>query len=186
MIAQPLVQEVSSSPCDTGSDPKVLAEEFGEWWDGTLVTEGWNDKVSEGSPWRPTIEALEKRALETRRWLRELGRAQAGKGQDADIVVATHGGFLHFLTQDWQGYELSRGTGWMNTEWRSYEFVHDGTGKDEDEEASIIETEGSWKRRRGSEVPLTETERRELRAVLIEGVQKQLDAMEVANNGNGV
>ncbi|KAL2161942.1 hypothetical protein VTH06DRAFT_7727, partial [Thermothelomyces fergusii] len=46
--------------------------------------------------------------------------------------------------------------------WRTYEFVDRADG-DEDE-ASLRETDASWRRRRGSAAPLTETEQRELRA----------------------
>ncbi|PSR97453.1 phosphoglycerate mutase family protein-like protein [Coniella lustricola] len=184
IVAQPLVQEVSTQPCDTGSEPGALTEEFGAWTDDALVTTGWNDKRSAESPWRPTIEALENRAREARRWLRELGRqARAQGSEDADIVVVSHGGFLHFLTDDWDGMSLEKGTGWMNTEWRSYEFVCGADDQGEDEDARIRETAGSWKRRRGTEEQLTEAELREAKAVLLEGVRKKLAEMEEAAGG---
>lgn len=53
------------------------------------------------------------------------------------------------------------GTGWANTEYRSYQFV-DKTG--EDPNASIEELPESRRRRQGSEIPLTDAETRELRA----------------------
>lgn len=117
ILALPLVQEVSANPCDTGSEPVVLRAEFGDlredeaakWLDDGELRRGWNDKTSEGSPWAPTPERLERRAGEARRWLRELGRS-GGEGEDAEIVVVTHGGFLHFLTQDWDGMDIARGT----------------------------------------------------------------------------
>lgn len=112
VVAQPLVQEVSTLPCDTGSEPEVLAAEFGSWADVSGVPKGWNDKTSPGSPWAPRVEALEERARRARVWLRELGRTwkAEGRGDTADIVVTTHGGFLHFLTQDWEGLDISKGT----------------------------------------------------------------------------
>lgn len=111
VVAQPLVQEVSTLPCDTGSEPAVLAAEFGAWADLGLVPAGWNDKTSPNSPWAPRVEALEERARRARVWLRDLGRRwkAEGRGENADIVVTTHGGFLHFLTQDWDGMDLTRG-----------------------------------------------------------------------------
>lgn len=55
-----------------------------------------------------------------------------------------------------------QGTGWANTEYRTYEFV-DPSGKDKS--ATLKESQPSWKSRRGSAIPLTETEQRELKAV---------------------
>lgn len=106
VIAQPLLQETSLFPCDTGSEPEVIRAEYGAWADCALVEKGWNDKKSPGSKWAPRVELLEERAREARVWLRELARKNGG---DAEIAVVTHGGFLHFLTQDWDGMDLSRG-----------------------------------------------------------------------------
>lgn len=51
------------------------------------------------------------------------------------------------------------GTGWSNTEYRSYKF------KDEkDDNASLVETTESMERRRGTEKPLSQTEQMELEA----------------------
>ena len=51
------------------------------------------------------------------------------------------------------------GTGWENTEYRSYKF------KDEqDDDASLVETTASRERRRGTEKPLSQTEQMELEA----------------------
>ncbi|KAG6361386.1 hypothetical protein INS49_009613 [Diaporthe citri] len=172
VVAQPLVQEVSTLPCDTGSEPEVLAAEFGAWADLSGVPKGWNDKTSAGSPWAPRIEALEGRARIARVWLRDLGRKwkAEGRGDTADIVVTTHGGFLHFLTQDWDGLDLTKGTGWVNTEYRSYEFDNP---EGDDSEARIHETKPSWRRRRGSAIGLTSTEQQQLRAVFIEAYRKE-------------
>ena len=49
------------------------------------------------------------------------------------------------------------GTGWANTEFRSYNFK-----EEEDDNASLVETDESRERRRGSEIPLTKTEKVEL------------------------
>lgn len=58
-------------------------------------------------------------------------------------------------------------TGWNNCEYRSYQFV-DPTGEDED--AVLAETADSWRRREGMQIAPTQTEQREMRAV----VQKRL------------
>ncbi len=69
----------------------------------------------------------------------------------------------------------SPGTGWDNTEFRSYEFA-DPSGRDEG--ASLRELPASWRRRRGSAVGLTETEQRELRAVMNAHLEKEIDQLE--------
>ena len=50
-----------------------------------------------------------------------------------------------------------QGTGWTNVEYRSFRF------KDPEHDASLEETRQSQERRRGSEKPLTETERIEMK-----------------------
>ncbi|ROV90190.1 hypothetical protein VSDG_08805 [Cytospora chrysosperma] len=174
VVAQPLVQEVSMLPCDTGSEPEVLQAEYGAWGDFGLVEKGWNDKTSPGSRWAPAVEALEERARAARVWLRELGRKAVADGvaDHADVVVTTHGGFLHFLTQDWDGMDFARGTGWDNTECRSYEFVEP---EGDDPEAMIRETESSWQARRGSAIPLTDTEQQQLKSVIVSKYNEHFD-----------
>ncbi|KAI1777125.1 phosphoglycerate mutase-like protein [Hypoxylon cercidicola] len=152
IIALPDAQEISTFPSDIGSDLSKLKEEFADdLVDLHLVKEGWNDKSTE-SRYYPSPVKLEERSRAARLWLREL---VSKAGDDAQVVLVSHGGILHFLTQDWDGVKLERGTGWDNTELRSYEF-EDPTGQDPD--ASLKETNPSWRRRRGSAIPLTETE----------------------------
>lgn len=164
------LQEVSNLPCDIGSDLSKLKEEFGPGNKVDLgqLKEGWNDK-SFGGPNFPTMRNLEVRAKSARRQIRDLAieyLKQNGKGEEEEvhIVAVTHGGFLHFLTQDWDGMKANVGTGWQNTEWRSYEFI-DPTGET-DEDARLRETRVSWRKRRGSATGLTETEQMELRCVV--------------------
>ncbi len=107
VVALPSVQEVSVLPCDCGSDPAALKAEFAaDAVDLALVHDGWNHK-GPGSPYAPEIAKLDARAREARRWLRDLGRASGP--EDVHVVVVTHGGFLHFLTEDWGGVILNRG-----------------------------------------------------------------------------
>lgn len=159
VLALPELQETSDLPCDTGSDPAKLKEEFGVEGkvDLSLVHEGWNNKKGK---WSPSASAIEARARQARLFLRDLG-AQAAEKENGDqhIVVVTHGGYLHYFTEDWDGHEKFTGTGWANTEFRSYEFV-DG----EEENAGLVETKESRDRRKGEEIPLTRDEQRELRA----------------------
>ncbi|CCC13047.1 hypothetical protein SMACR_06190 [Sordaria macrospora] len=213
VIALPEVQEVSNLPCDVGSSPEKLHEEFdpaGALVGLDLVKEGWQDKESEASPWRPDMEKLKKRAERARRWLFELAQsypssssgvaagaagANAGAESQADgnngeeqeqqekhIVVVTHGGFLHFLTQDFDGMDLNKGTGWENTEWRSYELVAEAKREEEEDrngdrevqvDVRLKETEESWAKRKGDAKPLTETEQLELMAAVDERLRQE-------------
>ncbi len=107
VTALPLVQEVSVLPCDVGSDPAALQAEFAAGRvDLGLVADGWNNK-GKGSPFEPEVAKLDARARAARRWLRDL--AAKDGGEDLHIVVVTHGGFLHFLNEDWDGINLGRG-----------------------------------------------------------------------------
>jgi len=151
VIALPDVQEVSLYGCDLGTDVDKLKVEFGDQVDFSNVPASWNDK-SPASKYYPTPEKLAARARDARLWLRNLANKL---GEDAQIVVVSHGGILHFITEEWDDIEAGRGTGWLNTELRTYEFA-DPSGQDAN--ASLRETKPSWRRRRGSEVPLTSTE----------------------------
>jgi hypothetical protein len=66
------------------------------------------------------------------------------------------------------------GTGWENCEYRSYEFK-DPTGADP--HASLRETKTSWRRRRGSAKGLSETEKQQLRAVMVGEMEKEFQAL---------
>lgn len=91
VIALPEAQETSDLPSDTGSDVDVLRKEMaGKPVDLSLVREGWNSKKGK---WAPVAEAVERRAREARRWL--MARSEK------EVVLVTHGGFLHYFTEDW-------------------------------------------------------------------------------------
>ncbi|CAP66850.1 uncharacterized protein PODANS_4_6570 [Podospora anserina S mat+] len=167
VITLPDIQEVSPFPCDTGSEPAKLLDEFPDdkVVDLGLVKEGWNDK-GPGSEYAPEPRKLFERARRAREWFRDLGRDHAGEGE-VNIVAVTHGGFLHFLTEDFEGVDYGRGTGWGNTEWRSYEVV------EENGEVRLRETGQSARRRRGSKEGLTETEQMELREAFAGAVERE-------------
>ncbi|KAK2074698.1 hypothetical protein P8C59_008885 [Phyllachora maydis] len=175
VLALPEIQEVSALPCDIGSAPQRLRVEFGpsKQVDLSRVAEEWCDK-SPGGRFAPEMDKLDTRAREARQFFRELVAAAEGRGAagDVHIVAVTHGGFLHFLTQDWDGIAPERGTGWANTEWRSYEFA-DPAGRDSD--ARLKETLESWRRRKGDARPLTDTEHVQLRAAYQEKLQSAVD-----------
>ncbi|KAF4979989.1 hypothetical protein FZEAL_3916 [Fusarium zealandicum] len=166
VTALPIFQEVSAQPCDVGSPVAKVQSEFKGRADYAGVEETWCDK-GPGSQYEPTLQNLMARGKTARRTLREI----AGDG-DEHIVVVSHGGFLHFLTDDWHGVPDGRATGWSNCEFRSYRFV-DATGKDED--AALRETEESWQRREGDAIAPTATEQRELRPLVLEMIAPHLN-----------
>jgi hypothetical protein len=79
------------------------------------------------------------------------------------------------------------GTGWDNTEYRSYEFV-DKTG--EDPNASLAELPESRRRRHESEIPLTDAEQREMRAaydtVFNEELKETIERIAAKNGTNHI
>ncbi|KAK2730054.1 phosphoglycerate mutase family protein [Colletotrichum kahawae] len=168
VIALPEVQEVSDAPCDTGSAVSEIEGEFDGKVDFSRVPADWTEKKSPESRWEPTLKKLEVRAAEARRALREIAGGVEG---DAQIVVVTHGGFLHFLTNDFHGVPAGKATGWENTEYRSYNFA-DSTGKDE--KALFTETQESWNRRQGEKTRPTPEEQAELQRVFYRDMEPYL------------
>nr|ACA34722.1 CtnF [Monascus aurantiacus] len=148
LIVHPDLQETSDVPCDTGSNPEVLREEIekgGLPVDLGLLFDGWNSKKG---PYAPTNKEIKNRARAARRWLKAR--------PEKVIVVVTHGGFLHYFTEDWEDSSEYQGTGWANTEFRTFEFADvehkddlEGYGLDGDN-ATLIETVES-RRRRGKD-----------------------------------
>lgn len=91
IITLPEVQETSDNPCDTGSDVEKLKKEMVDKpVDLSLVTEGWNSKQGK---WAEDAKAVDARAKEARIWLKAR--------PEKEIVLVTHGGFLHYFTEDW-------------------------------------------------------------------------------------
>jgi broad specificity phosphatase PhoE len=112
VMAVPELQEISLFPCDIGSEVDVLNAQYHERVDMSRVQDGWNDKTAPGSPWQPKKSKLQARAKAARRSLRELARgraAKAGGEGDVHVVAVSHGGFLHFVTDDWHGIPDDRG-----------------------------------------------------------------------------
>ncbi|KAL4953298.1 histidine phosphatase superfamily [Aspergillus filifer] len=145
LILLPDIQETSDVPCDTGSDPADLRREIEENKlpvDASLVAEGWN--VKDGR-YAPTNAAVGQRARDARRWLKAR--------PEKEIVMVSHGGVLHYFTEDWEDSSQFQGTGWTNTEYRTYTFsssvdMDDLEGRKLDSDnASLIETVESRERR---------------------------------------
>ncbi|KMP01098.1 hypothetical protein CIHG_01389 [Coccidioides immitis H538.4] len=194
VIALPHVQETSDVPCDIGSDLEALAKEVREKdlpVDLSLVMEGWNDKTQ--SKWAPNAKAISARAREARQWLKSR--------PEREIVMVSHGGFLHYFTEDWQDstlYTVTKkkpspnnytnlrpspvwpGTGWANTEFRTYEFtavIHDDDlygHKIDGDNASIMETIDSRKRRGRAEAPAPRDLQKQFFVQAMRGWENQL------------
>ncbi|KAK2605930.1 hypothetical protein QQS21_003656 [Conoideocrella luteorostrata] len=155
ILALPDAQELSDDPCDTGSDPHPLRSMAAEnnWpVDLSLVKDGWNVKTLE-SRYSPQSSAIEARARDTRILLRQKIREMIKAGDvDAQVVLVTHGGFLHYFTDDWEDSYQYPGTGWHNCETRSYVFEED-VMLDKDGEARLTETLES-REKRGKTYPM--------------------------------
>lgn len=89
ILLLPDAQEDLDDPCDTGSSPAHLKREFGRLIDLQYVHEGWNDKRDENGT---SVCALTERATRLRQWIH--GRSER------EIVIVSHGGFLHYVTGD--------------------------------------------------------------------------------------
>jgi len=54
-----------------------------------------------GTRWAPQKEKVEERCRVAREWL--------SKRKEKDVVVVTHGGVLHYLTEDWADFVETQG-----------------------------------------------------------------------------
>jgi len=102
-VAHPDLQEVSTDPCDTGTPLDVLPEEFPhiQFPDELFPRDVWPRERSVELQKKSTIyddvpELLLARLVEFRKWLRE-------EVDDEEVVVVTHGGFVHFFYDRWDG-----------------------------------------------------------------------------------
>lgn len=73
-----------------------------------LVQEGWNVKTSE--EWLPTYNSISKRAKAARIFIWNKTQELQQEGHESpEIVLVTHGGFLHYFTEDWEGSGVDHG-----------------------------------------------------------------------------
>ncbi|KAI3320694.1 phosphoglycerate mutase-like protein [Xylariaceae sp. AK1471] len=167
VILLPELQETGARPSDIGQPPDALESAFGPQIDTSLLDRNWCYK-GPGSKYVPDVALVEARAREARVFLREL--AQSGP-DDAHIVVVSHGGFAHFLTEDFSGLWKNYFTSYGNTKMRSFQFV-DLYGTDPD--AKMIETEENCQ---GSRVPrfaeMSEDEKERLKSYAVARVEWQ-------------
>jgi len=125
ILALPEAQETSPLPCDIGLDPDELKElcKDRNWpVNLSMVKPGWNCK-EDSSRFAATDPALKERARKLRCMLyREAQRLPSQDGRMPEIVLVSHGQFLHYFTEDWEHATKHQGTGWGNCELRSYEL----------------------------------------------------------------
>ncbi|KAI4101148.1 MAG: hypothetical protein L6R37_005070 [Teloschistes peruensis] len=192
------LQETANLPCDTGRSIDVLKQEFtGKGHLGPVelglcqdqsesaiviltnekgAAEGVVNRIawenldpefpSKDGRWAGEQKLLKERARLARKWLYSR--------EEEHVVAVLHGGFLHYLTEDWTGHDDGPGTGWYNTEYRTYQFAGTGLNLDGWEMYSIREMEESKSRRRKDgfgEKPLGKTERMEYKET-VEGGEK--------------
>ncbi|KAJ5710432.1 phosphoglycerate mutase family protein-like protein [Penicillium malachiteum] len=141
VVLVPKAQDISSLACDIGHDAEVVKSEapnlimgvVPSWnpvnLDTSLVDESWNSK--EGI-YASTLVSVQQRAAQLLSWIYNR--------PEKHIVLVTHGGFLHYLTEDWTGYVKGKGTGYLNCEYRKLEFTEDS-----DEKESHLREYGSAK-----------------------------------------
>ncbi|KAA8646289.1 hypothetical protein EYZ11_007706 [Aspergillus tanneri] len=177
LLLLPDLQEYSDFLCDVGVARSVLEREIQEKElpvDASLVSDDWYLKSGR---YAPTLEAISLRARDVRCWLKAR--------PEREIVVVTHGGFLHFLTEDWEDSCIGLGTGWMNMEYRTYEFT-DSDYNDLGEvdfhghNATLVETAESRLRRGKTAQPPTRREQQRLFLSGLEGWRAQGLCLSVA------
>lgn len=86
ILLLPLAQEATTEPCDTGSSPEAIKQNFGDLIDASMLRANWTSK--EGV-YAATPEALVSRARQLRRWLRAR--------PENEIVVVGHGAFFNYM-----------------------------------------------------------------------------------------
>ncbi|KAL1623538.1 hypothetical protein SLS54_004528 [Diplodia seriata] len=115
-VLVPLAQEVAANPCDTGFPADELRAALPEMVDPAAV--GF-DLGAKSGIYTPSFPAVERRAALLRAWLRAR--------PEQNVVLVTHGAFLHYLIEDWADYDPKKGTGFCNCEVRRYGFAEDGS-----------------------------------------------------------
>ncbi|KAI0907910.1 histidine phosphatase superfamily [Ustulina deusta] len=129
VVAWPEVQEASHLPCDTGSPLDEIRAQFAHApVDFAMVESGWH--VKQGK-WAPTVGMLLERGKRARQWLR--------RRPEKDILIVSHGCFLHFLTDDWVDAVNAHATSWDNAEVRTFVFADEDDG----DNVALCETEES-------------------------------------------
>ncbi|KAF3923894.1 hypothetical protein AA313_de0204486 [Arthrobotrys entomopaga] len=133
VVTNPYFQETGEWECDIGSVTPELNTWLQKYHNENPEVKGYGhislldfslvQREAPDWPAKKEIFAANKateRAEYARQWLYE------NFDENEEVVIVSHGGFLHFLTDDWGQYEESQGTAWRNTDWQSFKLVPDG------------------------------------------------------------
>ncbi|KAH7409887.1 histidine phosphatase superfamily [Phaeosphaeria sp. MPI-PUGE-AT-0046c] len=137
ILALPLAQEATDKPANTPSDIGRLQKEYGDIVDFHRCLDTYTDFNTKKGRWSPDGHSLQARALELRRFLRDR--------EEQEIVIVSHGDFLHYVSGDIDEEGNQQKGWWTNTEFRSYRFYPVGH-----DEALLQETDESVKMRNAS------------------------------------
>lgn len=175
ILALPDAQELSDDSCDTGSDLSDLKKMVvSNGWpvDLDLVKDDWNIKSLQ-SRYSPSHSAIKVRARDLRALLYLKVRELAEEGSsDITIVLVSHGGLLHYFTDDWEDAARYPGTGWSNCETREYAF-QDFIDIGNEGQARLVETSESRSRRGKVGQAPDENQQHKLFTLAMEGWEKQ-------------
>ncbi|KAJ8113590.1 hypothetical protein OPT61_g4312 [Boeremia exigua] len=136
ILALPLAQEAPAEPANTPSGIKRLQDEYGAIVNFERCLE-FTDYDSKTGTFAPDGKSLEARAMTLRKFLRDR--------EEEEIVVVSHGQFLHYVSRDVDDEGKQINGDWENTEYRSYIFW-----PVDHEDATLKETDESVKRRNAS------------------------------------
>lgn len=95
ILALPLAQEATDKPANTPSDIGKLQAEYGDIVDFHRCLDTYTDYDSKEGRWAPGPDSLKARATELRKFLRDR--------EEEEIVVVSHGDFLHYVSGDVDG-----------------------------------------------------------------------------------
>ena len=77
--------------------------------DLSLVHDGWNDKSWDGR-WSPTARRIRERARDARKTIRQkVAEIQKRGVESPEVVLVSHGGYLHYFTDDWEESNIFSG-----------------------------------------------------------------------------
>jgi broad specificity phosphatase PhoE len=138
ILLMPLAQESSDENMDTGSEVKDIKDMFGDLVDEDRIVHlfpYWNRNIGR---FGVEPEVMMERANMLRRFIRDR--------PERNIVLVSHGTFAHAITGNYTKEGVQTTRMWENAECRTYTF-------DDGEDAKVVETEESKKRRPGLELP---------------------------------
>ncbi|KAH6614251.1 histidine phosphatase superfamily [Boeremia exigua] len=136
ILALPLAQEAPAEPANIPSGIKKLQDEYGTIVNFQRCFE-MMDFDSKSGTFSPDVSSLKERATALRKFLQNR--------PEEEVVVVSHGQFLHYVSCDIDEEGNQLNGDWENTEYRSYRFWPTGHP-----DALLQETDQSVQRRNAS------------------------------------